>query len=311
MPLPTEIRTQKTPVPLRTLLTRVIDYAGLFPPAALSLQSAVRNYAVYLAGEHSSMLGRFIIPAPRLPELSEALRVQGLGSEWKVSDWKVKWTISALLGENYESEIASIVRFNSENHGRAFVDTIETKAQLPGRIEEVVAAAPAGIQLFAEIPLQTSAATLRGLQSSGARAKIRTGGLVPGAIPSTLDLAVFIVNAAKAEIAFKATAGLHHPLRCFKPLTYESNAPSAEMHGFINLLLASALALSGAGPDLLSEILADQNLSSFQLSDTALCWKKQSLSNFQLQSAREQMLLSFGSCSFEEPVHELSAMGWL
>ena len=32
---------------LRALLTGIVDYAGLFPPAALDMTTAVRNYASY------------------------------------------------------------------------------------------------------------------------------------------------------------------------------------------------------------------------------------------------------------------------
>jgi hypothetical protein len=304
--LPTEIR-HKTPPAVRTLMTELIDYAGLFPPAALSLEMAVHNYARYLESEHCWMLGRFILPASRLPELSETLRSLAV----RRSSSQALWKISALVGENFDSDIASIVRFNSENRDAAVVDAIETKPELRGRIAEVIAVAPVAMQIFAECPLQSSVDFLTALQRSGARAKIRTGGLVPGAIPSTRDLATFLINAAKAGIAFKATAGLHHPLRCLKPLTYDSNAPSAEMHGFLNLLVACALALSGASIEVLCEVLADQNPASFEFSDTEVRWKQHSFSNLQLQDVRERSLLSFGSCSFAEPVNELASMGWL
>lgn len=300
--MPTEIRAQKIPAAVRTLLAGVIDFAGLFPPAALSLPAAVRNYATYQLGENSWMLGRFIIPASRLPELSEALRVQTAKEPWK---------ISALAGENYESEMASIVRFNSDNQVHAVVDTIEAKPELQDHMAELIAAAPAGTQASAEIPLWTSSEALTALRRSGAYAKVRTGGLVPGTIPSVRDLAAFLSNAAKSGTPFKATAGLHHPLRCLKPLTYGPDAPAAEMHGFINLLLACGFALSGASIEVLCEVLSDQNAASFEFSDSGVRWKQQRLSNFQLQHARERLLLSFGSCSFEEPVHELSALGWL
>ena len=44
----------ETPLPamteaLRTLLAGAIDYAGLFPPAALDMPEAARNYATYRA----------------------------------------------------------------------------------------------------------------------------------------------------------------------------------------------------------------------------------------------------------------------
>src|SRR5438034_7858967 len=54
---------------LRALLTGVIDYAGLFPPAGLPLEQAIRNYARYRQEPESWMLGRFVCPAARLAEL--------------------------------------------------------------------------------------------------------------------------------------------------------------------------------------------------------------------------------------------------
>ena len=42
---------------LRALLTGVVDYAGLFPPARLPLDEAIRNYARYRQGSDAWMLG--------------------------------------------------------------------------------------------------------------------------------------------------------------------------------------------------------------------------------------------------------------
>jgi hypothetical protein len=55
---------------LRALLAGVIDYAGLFPPAKLPLDEAIRNYARYRQEPESWMLGRFICPAATLSEIS-------------------------------------------------------------------------------------------------------------------------------------------------------------------------------------------------------------------------------------------------
>src|SRR5262249_51270542 len=55
---------------LRALLAGVIDYAGLFPPAKLPLDQAVRNYARYRTEPESWMLGRFVCPAARLAEFA-------------------------------------------------------------------------------------------------------------------------------------------------------------------------------------------------------------------------------------------------
>ena len=55
------------------LLSGLIDYAGLFPPASLAMAAAVANYDAYLRGEYSWILGRFIVPVARLEEFEKAL----------------------------------------------------------------------------------------------------------------------------------------------------------------------------------------------------------------------------------------------
>src|SRR5689334_18488590 len=57
---------------LRILLDRLIDYAGLFPPAALDMTAATRNYAAYREGEYAWILGRFVVPAARKSEVDPA-----------------------------------------------------------------------------------------------------------------------------------------------------------------------------------------------------------------------------------------------
>ena len=47
----------------------IVDYAGLFPPADLSLDTSMQKYSAYRQSEDSWMLSKFIIPAGRLAEL--------------------------------------------------------------------------------------------------------------------------------------------------------------------------------------------------------------------------------------------------
>ena len=51
------------------LLSGLVDYAGLFPPASQGMREALENYASYRKGEDRSALGRFIVPVSRLKEL--------------------------------------------------------------------------------------------------------------------------------------------------------------------------------------------------------------------------------------------------
>src|SRR5712692_7899442 len=70
------------PAALRALLSGLIDYAGLFPPAQLSLQDAVSNFVRYARGPHAWMLGKFVVPAAQLGELrvllAGSVEAQGL-----------------------------------------------------------------------------------------------------------------------------------------------------------------------------------------------------------------------------------------
>ncbi len=53
---------------LRALLANLIDYAGLYPPAALPLPEVVANYSLYLASPEAWMLNRLVLPAAKLAE---------------------------------------------------------------------------------------------------------------------------------------------------------------------------------------------------------------------------------------------------
>ena len=58
----------------RSLLTGILDYAGTFPPASLSLAESVAHYAQVRSGAERWLLGRLIVPSASLPEF-DALAV--------------------------------------------------------------------------------------------------------------------------------------------------------------------------------------------------------------------------------------------
>lgn len=298
-----EIQTRKASLSIHALLKGAVDYAGLFPPASLSLEKAVENYSAYRSGPYAWMLGRLILPAYRLPQLGAMVsNAVKNGSPWQ---------ISALVGIELESDIEFAAKFNRDFIRYASVETIELAPELHTKIETLNSIFFKDCALYLEILLASSPSFLQNLTHKGARAKIRTGGTKPEAIPSTHDIASFIVNCVKAKLPFKATAGLHHPLRSVRPLTYERNAVSGEMHGFINVFLAATAAMSGEQIDVVNEILADTNASSFSFTDSAARWRQISFPTTILRETRNKLLHSFGSCSFVEPVDDLTSLGWL
>lgn len=158
--------------------------------------------------------------------------------------------------------------------------------------------------VYAEVPL----AQLADVKQAGCFAKMRTGSIKPEGIPLIEEVARFIITCADLKLPFKATAGLHHPVRAVYPLTYEADAPRAVMHGFLNVFLAATFAWHGDRN--IVPILAETDSAAFRFDDRAH-WRARSLSVEQIQQARQQFAHAFGSCSFEEPIQDLQARGWL
>ena len=292
---------------VRVLLSEIVDYAGLFPPSQLSMPEAVINYATYRNSNYSWMLGRFVVPVARLGEFLES------AEEFISNDAGRNWRLSVLCGEDVYETIRQIEDFNAANAPRVLCDTLEVRASTESKIENTSNALPSNVKGYFEIPNDERFPDLISvLAINGQRAKIRTGGVTPDAFPPVKAIIRFIRTCLAANVPFKATAGLHHPLRCYKPLTYEANAPEGIMNGFLNLFLATAFARYGFKPALLEEILEDEFEESYDFDDTGVTWRREHfLNNSQLARTREQNIISFGSCSFEEPIADLQEIGLL
>ena len=142
-------------------------------------------------------------------------------------------------------------------------------------------------------------------------AKIRTGGLTPDSIPGAAEVAAFLHRAAERRLPFKATAGLHHPMRSERRLTYAQDSPVAAMHGFLNVFAAAALAWNGADAATLEALLEERDPAALQFGHEGLRWRGRTVTTEQVAEARRDFAHSFGSCSFEEPVSELRQLGLL
>jgi hypothetical protein len=298
---------------IRTLMTGLVDYAGLFPPAGLSMREAVRNFAEYRQSDRCWMLGRFVVPIARLNEfereVEEVLRAQP-GETWR---------ISGLIGDNLETDLERIFDFNATHNSddnqfpTVLIDSIELKADDPNTIDSAMTSIPEDLEPFFEIPWKRdNRGLIAAMAGTGARAKIRTGGVTEALIPPTEDVARFIMNCALSDVAFKATAGLHHPVRADYRLTYEPDAPVGTMHGFLNVFVAAALA-RGLRLDLdtLTDVLNDDSRANFVFTNERIGWREHTIDVAKLALVRESFALSFGSCSFTEPVEDLLALNLL
>jgi hypothetical protein len=225
-------------------LERLIDHAPMFPPASLDVREAVMEDARARRSEHAWMLARFVCPASRLEELGA------------IRGWDDAPGLSVVLDED-----------------------VPLPAGAPVEAIEMVGPPRPGlpdVEMFCEVPLQE----LEAVAAAGAKAKLRCGG---ARVPPVEEVAAFFAAARDLELPFKATAGLHHPVR------------TEDGHGFLNFLTAAELARDGASEAELREVLAETDPEALGTGS----------------AAGRELFVSIGSCSFTEPVDELRALGIL
>jgi hypothetical protein len=191
------------------------------------------------------------------------------------------------------------------------IESVEMKCCEPLRIARICERLPEWVQCCVEIPIaEGSTATVDAIAAVGVRAKLRMGGVVAESFPAARQIAERMHLLADRCVAFKATAGLHHPLRSQHRLTYAADSPSGKMHGFINVLCAAAAVRFGGSAKEAERILEEEDLAAFAITDGEIRVHDFQWNAEQVREVR-QFFTGFGSCSFAEPVQDLEALGWL
>lgn len=320
---------------LRALLADVIDYAGLFPPARLPLEPAIRNFAAYRASADRWMLARFVIPAAQLAALATWVDdLFPVGSAARFCVLVGGGQSVDEFGQMLRADVEAMAKFVQRHGDRVSIGTLEVR--LPADVAGVVQAPAAalgeyveaigGSQLseiaaFFEVPAhpewenaaRATIATLRAPAAGAVHAprlgfKLRTGGIAADAFPSVERVAQTIVDCRNAGIPLKFTAGLHHPLRSYR------GEVQTHMHGFINVLVACVMAqlysLDPLSADDLCTALRCEDPRAFEFHDDGLVFNQHPANLTQIATTRREFAISFGSCSFDEPREDLTALGW-
>ncbi len=296
----------------RALLGELIDDAGLFPPARLSMRDALAAHERAEASHAYWMLGRFIVPVSRLEELRAHL-----------DDAPEPLATSVILdGDDPSADLATVAR-EVERDDRVAVEALEIRAAILGSASDATAftafgqactraGLPPAIVRYVEIPKEddpaSAVAALRSSRDAGhvLCAKVRCGGLTADAMPPASWLADFIIAARTSEVPFKATAGLHHPV------WHVDVAAGCPMYGFLNVIGGAVLAYAGAlDRSALEAMLVDDEPGRFRLDVETFAWNGIAVDAAAIGSARGAFVHSYGSCSFDEPVDELCALGML
>lgn len=316
---------------LRTFLTGLVDYAGLFPPARLGLDEAVPNFAAYRQSRDAWMLGRFICPAARLHALTPYTDLFEAADPFPVSVLGTGGSEAETFLHNLSADLDAVHAFEAEHESRVRADLLEVR--LPDAVAEAGTDAVAAL-LVRVRALVTEAdvsfermhfeagfvggwqRTVRGAVTALAQYdhgegppvgfKVRCGGVTPDAFPTPEQVAFVLAACRDAHLSFKATAGLHHPVRHY------DHEIGAMMHGFMNVfgagVLAHALDLSEAA---IRQVLRAESIKAFTFDDTGFAFQDLRISAEQVAEARETFARSYGSCSFDDPREDLRAAGLL
>ena len=290
------------------LLEGLVDYAGLFPPAGLGMAEAVECFARYAQSADGWMLGRFVVSAARLDELVDALRAL------PVLRTPRAWPVSLVVTPGSLPDLHAIDRRLAALRPAWPIEigSIECPVSTPSDLAAISRQFPGDIEVFGEVPLALPVGPfVEGAVAASCGLKLRTGGTSTEAFPAIETVASFLVAAVRERVCFKATAGLHHPVRSVHGVTYDPGAARTTMHGFVNLFMAATLAAVGAIDNSeIPDVLAENDPAAFEFSRDRAAWRGCRIDTSQVKAAR-MLARSFGSCSFEEPVHDLRHLGWL
>jgi hypothetical protein len=291
-------------------LANLVDYAGVFPPASLSVRAAVDGYRSARSSDAFWMVGRFLIRATQLEDLASAVTSTMARGEspWETSvvfDTDPSDSASRASEFHAEMDPAMVVSAAEARISDTSLDGIRTIFTTVGSINpevvpflEVVRGSDIELQLH-------RLATVVGDAGRTGGAKIRCGGVSADLFPSPDEVATFILAAVETGLPFKATAGLHQPFRHFDADL------GVERHGFINILMATTAAAEGADEKTVVDIISDTDQDSFRLSAAFATWRSLSFPGSALRRVRQRRFVAYGSCDFDEPVHALTELGMM
>ena len=307
------VQFSSTPAPaLHALLQCAIDFAGLFPPAELALEPALKNHAAYVRSDGGWMLNSFVLPVGQFPtarpfvswfDSEHPLRISALGAK-SGGGTEFNEKVSAAATSIHELPSAtdssvSVVQLemalppNPDLHMLGALHELSTKFDLRVFCEAPPAEAERTIALLAQF--NTSRDTPLGY-------KLRTGGVTADAFPTSSEIARALIAAVRDHVPIKFTAGLHHPVRQFR------DEVQGKMHGFVNVLGAGVLAAEhGWNEGTTVEMLEDEESRSFLFEHDTFGWRQWNIGAEKIRSWRD-IVTSFGSCSFNEPRDDLRTL---
>ena len=301
---------------LNSLLYELIDYAGLFPPADLDMQASIKNYNEIVKSDKNWMISQFIVPISRLDEMT---------SELLTHFDKQNPLFLSLISPDFKNQLSKLKHFLTTSKDIVVFKGLEMVAldldSLSNSLSNTYSILDKESDFEplvfyelkdsknwnAEIDKFThSIADFNKVHNVRFGFKLRCGGVKSTMFPSCENIAKSIISCRNQRIPMKFTAGLHHPIRHY------DNVIKTKMNGFLNIFIGGMIAHKfKIGIDKLVEILTDENSSNFIFKDNEIVWNSYSVTNSEVKYYRDKYFISYGSCSFKEPVDDLQNLGLL
>jgi hypothetical protein len=280
------VSTQPLPAAWRGL----VDDAAIFPPGDAPLADAAAQHLDRRSRPYADLVDTFVVRDTDLPALKAtplALSVVLTGGAGQVAGTTALARKLHVAVEGLEVALRDPGDLlGAARRVGAAVDAARAEGQLDDHVP-----------IYVEIPhVGSTASWLAAADEVAAREfrlKFRTGGLEAAGYPAAHALARWIDAALDRETPFKCTAGLHHAVR-------HTGDDGFEHHGFLNVLVATRLAFDGTSPDEVVAVLERRDGEALAAEAGGL----------DLGGAR-RWFTSFGSCSVDEPLADLVALGLL
>lgn len=286
------------------LLTKLFDYAGMFPPASLSFEQALLETSSF----NASLKRPWMVATDIVLDAQHARKL--LGVNLGIYSLAHPLTVCLLATEDPENIISTVAHL-ARKEPHVSVTSVETKAAPTDFAEtiELFTQLSTGnnIQLALEPNLSGDdwesvlTASISNLKNSTSKAALKCRLTGPTGI-SAERFAAAISATCDHGIPLKVTGGLHHPI--VEPDLYPFPM------GFLNVA-AGVIFRRSLGAKLshieLVEILTNQDAHTFTFGDS-LQFRDLKISLSELSSAKESLPFTIGSCSLREPDDDLGRL---
>lgn len=291
----------------RTAVAELFDDAALFPPARAPMEAALGLHALAARSSWGFAQGRFLVPVG-------ALRTFVV--ERRHLDYLSPLDIGIIVGSPADPDapapldevVPAVGRVDEADRGVSVAmveyrpadqtsDGLGAAARhLAGIVDELGCAGVVEVDVTrGDDDVAGRVAALHGTEVG---AKVRCGGLEASMVPTPDAVARFVATCVQHDLPFKATAGLHHALSAGDP---------KRRFGYLNLLVATALAHRGADVATIADALAMGDPQGVEASADALRLGRHEISRVDVSAARSHFT-AFGTCSFTEPLADLLAI---